>query len=486
MQSSGRQHAANRFFSSPLVRKYLLALICAVLTVRTVLFFVRAARVVLYPYEWSTMDGYFVYHGLRLLSGQPIYFGYESILTPFEYVPLYPAVIGTLAKVFGVGVWYERVFGVACAVGMAAIIFRTVMKSRPNRTAALCAALMFFAPATLSVWFLVRGIDIFAALLALAGVAVAANEDRPGKQRLIWATLLLVLAFYAKQTALLPAAGVVVYVMSREFKRGLAMGLGFGLAVAGLLLLFQRMSGGWFFENTFVTTSMNPYYPRQLVHFWRDFALILFVALPVALVRAWRGVGRRPDIWTLYFLFTLLLTFLAAKVGAALSYFLPLLSAVCIHVGLWLADDGLFERRPRVYGCVLLLLLVQSVSFFADRIPIPTREDYRQAEKLDAQIRAHPGPLLIERIDSFATRSGRELNVEAVQLPVLIMRRTFDPLPLLNAVDDKEFSLIVYSGIYFGGIPALKRSIFENYRVIDQVQIGLFVGETTFLVLAPS
>ncbi len=486
MQSSGRCVAANRFFSSPIVRRYLLALLCAVLAARAILFFSRAARVILYPYEWSTMDGYFVYHGLRLLSGRPIYFGYESILTPFEYVPLYPAVIGLLAKVFGVGVWYERAFGVACATAMAVIIYLVVMKSRPNTTAALCAALMLFAPAALSVWFLVRAIDILAALLALAAVAVAANEGKLGTHRLIWAAILFVLAFYAKQTTLLPAAGVVVYVMSRDLKRGVAMGLGFGLAIAGLLLLFQYMSGGWFFENAFVTTSMNPYYPRQLVHFYRDFSLILFVALPVALARAWRGVGRRPNIWTLYFLFTLLSTLLAAKVGAALSYFVPLLSAVCILVGLWLSDDGLFERRPGVYGCVVLLLLVQSFCFFADRIPVPTREDYLQAEKLDAQIRAHPGPLLIERIDSFATRNGRELNVEAVQLPVLIMRRTFDPLPLLNAVDDEEFSLIVYSGVYFGGIPALKQSIFEHYRVIDQVRIGLFVGGMTFLVLAPS
>jgi hypothetical protein len=100
-------------------------------------------------------------------------------------------------------------------------------------------------------------------------------------------------------------------------------------------------------------------------------------------------------------------------------------------------------------------------------------------------IKERPGPILIERIDSFAMRNGRELSVEAVQLPILIMRRKFDPDIIIEAVNRKHFSLIIYSGVYFGGSPAIKKAIFENYQAIDEVEVGLFFGKMKFLVLAP-
>jgi hypothetical protein len=66
------------------------------------------------------------------------------------------------------------------------------------------------------------------------------------------------------------------------------------------------------------------------------------------------------------------------------------------------------------------------------------------------------------------------------------MRRKFDPALIIEAVNQKHFSLIIYSGVYFGGSPALKKAIFENYQTIDEAEIGLFFGKMKFLVLAPA
>jgi len=465
--------------------RILVGVLCAVLVLKALAFFYRAAIVLSFPYEWSTMDGYFVYYGLRLVTGRPVYFDYGSILMPFEYVPLYPLVLGILAKIFGPAVWYERALSLACASGISILIYRAVADATENRIVALCSAVMFFAPATLSVWIIVRGMDVFAASLGLAGVFVVSKEGRRWRWRLALSVGLFVLAFYAKQTTVFPAAAAVLYVMSRRFKEGLAMGTAFGLTTAALLFVLQRVSGGWFFENAFLTTAANPFFARQLLNFLLDFSVTLFAAFPIALVQAIRGAGRRPGIWTLYFGATLVSAFLAGKFGAALTYFIPLFSAVCINMGLWLGDIRHIERRPALYSGVVGLLLVQAIVSFADRIAIPTEVDRVQAEALDSRIKAHPGPILIERIDSFAVLNERELNVEAIQLPYLILRGKFDPEVLVGSVREKEFSVIVYSGYHFGWIPALKEAIFENYQIIDRINIGLFYERTNFLVLTP-
>ena len=431
------------------------------------------------------MDGYFVYHGLRLISGKPIYFDTNSILMPFEYVPLYPAVIGILASVFGPGIWYERCFSLVCSLAISALVMRAVRRSTGDNTAAAAAGLMLFGPAALSVWFIVRGIDIFAALLGLIGVCIVAEDEEESTVRLALATAVFALAFFAKQTAAFPAAAGIAYVGCRNLKRGLFLGCSVALTTGAVFLLLQVLSGGWFYGNAFVTTMSNPYHPRILFGLLRDFFLCLVIAFPLGLFQATRGAGRRPNIWTLYFLFTLLSAFLAGKLGAALTYFLPLFSATCICLGLLVGDRRFFGRRPKTYQVMLAVLLLQGVLFYEDYAPVPSEADSSHARVLDAYVKDHPGEILTERIDSFAVLNGRDLNVEAVQLPILIMRRRYDPQALLNLVENKEFSLIVYSGIYFGGIPALRQAIFKNYRVVDRITLGLFYGSTTFLVLVP-
>jgi hypothetical protein len=174
---------------------------------------------------------------------------------------------------------------------------------------------------------------------------------------------------------------------------------------------------------------------------------------------------------------------LAGKFGAALSYFVPLFSAVCINVGLWLGTR--FGRRSLLWTVTAILLLLQALSFFPNQIAVPTEHDRWWAEELDHRIQKHSGPILIERIDSFAVRNGRELNVEAVQLPYLVMRGEFDPNLLIAAIENKEFSLIIYSGYHFGWIPGLERAIFDHYEVTDKIKIGLFYEKTLFSVLVP-
>ena len=485
MQSAGSSLSAKRIISHPRLQYAFFALIIAILSARAFIFFFRAAHAASYPYEWSTMDGYYIFYGIRLLAGDPIYFSYESLLMPFEYVPLYPAVIGTLAGLFGNGVWYERTFSLFCALGMAALAARAVNERTKNKVAALVACLLFFGPAAISVWYVVRGIDLFAACLGLLGVAVLAGSEEHTGRRLAGATAIFVLAFYAKQTAVFPAAAATLFIMSRNLKKGIIMGISFTAGVALIFIVLQTLSSGWFLENAFLMTSRNPYHSGRLFLFARNYFLCLPLVFPIAAIQAGRGLSRRPDPWSLYLFFALLSALLAGKAGAALSYFVPIYSATCICAGLLIGDSALAEKRRTLYLVVAFLLLVQSGLFYGEFIPVPSKTDLDRARRLDHHIREHPGRILSERIDSFLVQNGRELNVEAVQLPSLIIRGAFDQATLAQPIKEKEFSLIIYSGMYFRGLPDVRISIFENYEVIDSINLGLFYGDTLFYVMAP-
>jgi hypothetical protein len=273
--------------------------------------------------------------------------------------------------------------------------------------------------------------------------------------------------------------------MSRDVKKGLFMGISFFSGITVIFLALQALSDGWFFENAFVTTSSDPYAVGRLLAFSRDFFMSLPLLLPIAFIQAARGLSRKPDIWTLYFLFTLLAALLAGKAGAALSYFVPFYSAICICGGIALGDIAFAQKRRASHIALLLLILCQAAFFFLEYVPTPTEEDLQQARRLDRLIAEHPGPILSERMDSFQLLNDRDLNVEAVQLPSLILRGKFDQATLAGAIERKEFSLIIYSGVHFRGLPDVRTAIFERYEVIERINLGLFYGETLMLVMAP-
>ena len=484
-QKTSRCSTAKKILSDERLRAASLILICSALFVRASIFFFRAFHAVSYPYEWSTMDGYFVFFGERLFAGAPIYSSYESLLTPFEYVPLYPVIIGALAQVFGHAVWYERCLSLLFAVGIAGLTARVVGRRVKSKAASAAAALLFFGPAAISVWYIVRGIDIFAAVAGLLGVVVLAEPGKLSPRRIAVATGIFILAFYIKQTTIFPAAAATVFVMSRDFKRGVLMGVSFVAGVAIIFLALQTLSGGWFFENAFATTARNPYAIGRLLVFAKGFFMCIPFLLPIAIFQAARGLSRKPDIWTLYLLFTIMSALLSGKAGAALSYFVPLYSAVCICVGMALGAGATTEERRALHAVVPFLILCQAALFFLNYTPVPTEAGFQQAKRLDRLIAGHPGKILSERMDSFPMLNDRDLNVEAVQLPSLIINGRFDQATLAGAIERKEFALIIYTGTHFRGLPDVRTAIFERYEVIDRIKLRLFYGETFVHVMAP-
>ena len=281
-------------------------------------------------------------------------------------------------------------------------------------------------------------------------------------------------------------AGMVAYFFfQRRWKDAATILVGFAPLSLLVFLLLELFTGGWFFENAFLMTANNPFYPHLFLDLFFQFLRATLFLFPLAFYQAVKKVNSSSSIWSFYFFSTCAALLLAAKAGAALSYFIPAFSATCILCGLWLSDHHLKKSIGARNAAVVILIFFQVLWLFKESIAAPTARDYQEAARLDMLIKQRSGPILMERLDSFATRNGRELNIEAVQLPVLIMHRKYDPNTLIEPLEERKFSFVIYSGIYFGGIPSIKKAIFENYRVIDEVQMGLFYGKTRFLVLAP-
>lgn len=449
----------------------------------------NAVQLLRYPYEWSSMDGYFVAYGQRLLHDAPVYSNNATAPMGFEYVPGYLALLGPLNALFGPAVWVERALALALAAGIAAIAGHVVRRRTGSIAWGLACVGLLVAPPVMGVWYLVRGIDLLVLLVGLGATALLAESERPGPSTIVAAAILYALGFYCKQTIVFAwAAGAAIVwlraprsvplFVSASVLPGIAIGLG-----------LQAWSGGWFWDNAFLTTSRNPFSLLLLAGMSLGYLLLVaglaLAGLALAGRRGWAAL-RHP--WLLYLGACVGAMGLAGKLGAAPIYFLPAHVALAIWVTqeapAWLRAAGP-TARTLAWGAAVVQCVVWAV---VTPLPAPTPAGRAEAARLLAAIEARPGPVLVERADSFATLAGRPVDWEAVQLPILHAHHDMPLDDLLQAVREQRLAAILYSGQFFNGLLDLRRAIFEHYEPLDgfqAVEVELFYGTQHYTLLVP-
>ena len=448
-----------------------------------------ACRVLVYPYEWSTMDGYFVSYAQRLLGGEPIYSSNATAPMGFEYVPGYLLVLGPLNALFGAAVWVERALALACTALIAAIAGHVVRRRTGSVPWGLAAVALCVAPPAVGQWYLVRGLDLLVLVVGLAATYVVAESKTLGPREAVAAAVLYALGFYCKQTIVFPwAAGAAIVFLRARRQLPLYLGLSLGL---GLVIGFalQRWSGGWFWDNAFVTTSQNPFSLGRLlgmVTAYMPWVLPLLVAAVVCAGRCGRAVVREP--WALYAGACIAAMGLAGKLGAAVVYFLPAHVAIVMWVCQQAPGTLAAIASPRLRLAAWALALLQVVVWLGLPLPTPDAEGAAAAARVLQAVQDRPGRVLVERADSFATLAGRTVEWEAVQLPILHKMRDVPIDGLLEDIREQEYATVLFSGQYFGNVYWLRRTIFTYYEPLDGFQavpLSFFYGTQAYTLLVP-
>ncbi|MFT7481073.1 MAG: hypothetical protein ACI80N_004391 [Gammaproteobacteria bacterium] len=305
------------------------------------------------------------------------------------------------------------------------MLFAIVRRESGSRQAGLVAAGLFAATYEFSgSWFDVARVDSLSLALVLAGIFLAQGRD--GRARPGWAGALLFLAFMAKQSALGPAAGILLALLIRNRREALRFGLGFTAAVTLSTLVFEQLSDGWYRWHVFDLLAGHPRHAPAVLGFWIELARGLG---PAFVASIWIALRRRPaegrDPYFLIVGASLVLSAWVGRmhVGGYLNTLMPAALAAALFVGLSLTRATDPAREPVAWRRALLvgaLLLQFALLAFDPRSKLPTAADRQAGEGIVARLAALDGEAWIPSHGYLAARAGHPFGAHSMAITDLL------------------------------------------------------------------
>ncbi len=356
------------------------------LVANAVFFVVHAAHMLAYPYPLDYGEGPLLQQVNLLRGGLPFWRLYADPGAPpynvVNYPPIYPLAAWLVSFLTGDALLAGRLVSLMAALGASAALTllssrQSAVGSRQHRhlvTLSPChlVILSFLALPIVREWAVVMRVDMLGVCLGLWGIVVVRRNA--GRAAALWAVPLLLASLFTKPSLIAAPGAVVVWLLLRDWRRGVlvagALALGGGLLVG----LLQWASGGWFFFHV-VTANANEWQATLARGFWHDQLLIhgtLFIAAALG-VAVWLAQGLAVRTWrerraillplALPLIYALLGSVTAigvGKVGAYLNYFLELYAGLIWLVGCTILHLQFTQQRITssiVYRLVSIVML---------------------------------------------------------------------------------------------------------------------------------
>lgn len=369
-----------------------------------------------HPFELEWIEGGSLAMVRRLLHGQPLYAAPTLEYIPFNYTPLFYWCSAGLAKILGDSFVTLRLVAVVSTLACGALVYALVGFETGRREAGLLAACLFFATYRLAgAWMDVARSDTLSLAWMLGGVLLLRAD--PGRAR--GATLAgaaFALAFLAKQSAIVAAVPVAVWLLSADRVRGAAFTATLAAAVAGSTWALDAASDGWYRYYVFELAGRYPFDAALVARFWtRDLlgplgpAVLagLFAGLaPPAGVRAGRATtfaacaGLVLAAWSV-----------RAYPAAFDNVLLPACAAAAVLLGLgWDAalDRAAGASRPGATAFVYVVAALQFAMLLYNPLrQLPDPGDVARGNRLVEGLRQSPGAALVPCHDYLTARAGK-------------------------------------------------------------------------------
>lgn len=418
------------------ILKYLLVGVAVVYLL--VYLFVALSRMG-YPFDLEWMEGGAVDHVRWILAGRALYGKPTLEFVPFAYTPLYYYLSAGVAYVLGVGFTPLRLISFLASLGCFAIIYLWVRRETRGALFGVLAAGMFAATFRLGgAWLDLARVDtLFLLLLLSALYTLRRRQDAQARlAHSILAGLLIVLAFQAKQTALVVALPLMAYALLTDARRAWAFIGTVVVGVAGSVLVLNYLCNGWYNYYVFDLPRRHAIVPSVWTGFWtHDVFLALFiVCLATIAFLATLAVNRpaksqRPGRSELWFYLAAFGGMLAASWGSRLSdggYNNVLLPAYAIlSIGFGLGVHNLLEWAARLSPsrqqmASLYLFLLCLIQFFTLRyVPweqIPTQADLESGYRVVRAIAQLDGDVFIPYHGNLSVMAGKPSHASAMGL----------------------------------------------------------------------
>ncbi len=409
------------------------------------------ARRLAYPYDLEWMEGGMLVHAWRLMHGQTIYPAPSVDFIPYLYTPGYPALLGALGKVFGLGYALGRAVSAVSLVAVLALAAWAVLRGDDDRgpgiagAAVACGIIAATYPWVEGWYDLVRGDTLFLAV-ALAGLVVLQRgARRPGLVAL--AAALLGASFFLKQTGvLLVAAGGAALLVLNWRAVPLYVGVAGAIGGGGTLLL-NNLTDGWFWVYIY---QVHQQHDTNVDRFWRSYGnifgkfpvLTAVLAATLVAVAAAAIARRRLPAGAGAFLYWLWIVACGTVMGALgwatqwahFNAYIPAMTFAGIAGGAAIpALAGCVAGRlrlalPAVAAAALAAQL--ALAWWSPRSLLPAPEDRAAGDRLIARVAAMPGDVFIPSHPFYAVLAGKPPHTHRMGiLDVTTVSPTKKPLP---------------------------------------------------------
>jgi hypothetical protein len=461
-------------------------------------YLLHAAVLIHYPWDWSPDEGLFLDYARRLLEAPgTLYPVGQSVPFPLVWTPLLPALLAPVVAWCQRPLAVARLLALAWTVAAAAGVY-VLVRRRTTSTLGLAAAALSLAPMGLTFWFmLVRMDGLMTALWIWSAAVLVPDRLALGGGRLSWGrafagSLLIVLAFLAKSTAVLHAAPLVAAWLWIDRASGLRLiaavgGLG-ALTVAALHLVtgggFLWVQGLW---------GDHPwrfnFVPGLLRIVAKDTLLPLAAGAAAAVLATRAGDKRWREAALPMLIGALLIVPALGKYGSSSNYLVPVAAAVAVLVGRWLgawaeAAASQTARAQRAALAAAACALVALLTLAMNRFPLPTPRDEQASAAFYSFVTERGAPILALRPDYAYYLLHQPVEVEGSSY--VLMRRAGVPgIDVVSRrVEERYYRTIVFAeGSWF--VDEIRADLERHYRLEGRVALGYFFGPKVWVILAP-
>ena len=399
------------------------ALLAACALAFLLVFVSLTARRIGYPFALEWVESLALQQVQRVRAGQPLYAPPTLDYMAAPYGPLYVYAAAAPAALLPGGFLPLRLVSLLSALATLGLLAAVVWKETRSGLGALLAAALYAATFHASGgWMDLARVDSLFVFFLVLGVAVLRNTSGAGGAAL--AGLALALAFFTKQTALLPAAVVAAALLLWDRRRLAAFLGGFAVPLAAGLLALHRLTHGWYAYFAF---RPHPIIPTRLLTFWTADLLravpIAFVlgALALLLPPAGDDAAARRRRRLAGGVAALVLAGWSGRVitGAVANALMPAFAGAALAFGLGAAAVLARVRtlpepeRARLEALALGALLLQLAILSYDPLAqLPTPADRAAGERLVRTLAATPGRVLVPQHPYLLAMAGKPAHAD--------------------------------------------------------------------------
>jgi hypothetical protein len=512
-------------------RIYFICVVAALLAT-TATFLADSLLEILAPFQIEGSEGIVLYQAQKITDFTAAYKPIEQYpYVVFHYPPVYHLATRILEKWTGDLVLAGRLVSFISILSIELVFGVLVFFCLPRKldlvsrhSGALFAALL---PSFLYVarWTRTARVDTLAVFLCVAGAAVfVLGAKRRWTQYIAFA--LFVAAVFTKQTMVAAPLACFLVLAVTDFKR--AAELAVFVLVVGISILagLSWATDGEALKHLFAY-NQNPFSFQRGARLFAEnvsplvgvVALAAGVAVATA-IGTWRLyrttrwdrirvlLDHRPSyrlsaVWSLLFLFAVLVSLLAGKNGSSYNYFLESNLALCPLAGIAVCRIQLMLRRRRSHWTsahlVLLLLplfalvprlphalggariLVSGFDHYRGELPgqfnVDTSERVQAYQEVLKIVQEAPGPVFSEDM-LLLVRAGKEVPAEPAIIRQLALQSKWDERPFLRMIAEKRFPVIVITSdirndnIFSPGVAqAIEDAYEETQNIADQFRV---------------